>query len=162
MNPPIRFSASHCALLGRFALPVEAGAVIPSGNLVCRNANGNAVLAADTAGLAIAGVGFGNGSTSQQGQISPNEYTMDAMGQPAGQLKVCVQTGLYRFRNSSTSPVTATELGKPIYVQDEQTVAKTTTNGVVAGVTVGLDNGYVWLVVGPIGTLPGNPSLGSV
>ena len=131
-----------------YTLPVAAATIIYWGNLVATNAQGNAVPATDTAGLVVAGVaqdyilsggGFlGNGGQGQQADVDNSTGV-------AGACKVTVRQNLFRFRNSSSSPLGVADLGTMAVVQDPETVAKASTNNIAAGVVLILEQGFVWI-----------------
>ena len=59
-----------------------------------------------------------------------------------------VRRGVFRFGNSaSTDAIGRTEIGKPCYVVDDQTVAETNNSGArpVAGTVFGVDAQGVWV-----------------
>lgn len=56
-----------------------------------------------------------------------------------------VQRGIFRFANSSTSPLTRASIGRPCYVEDDQTVAGNSTNLVAAGLVHDVDSSGVWV-----------------
>lgn len=122
-----------------FDLPLAANALIPSGNLVCLDAEGNALLAADAAGLRIAGVAHGPAGGSHP------DLDADNTGKPAGKERVHVRQGIFQMRNSAAQPLSAADLGKLAFVEDERTLARESAHGVAAGAVLALEPGYVWL-----------------
>lgn len=105
----------------------EAGAKIYAGALVALNTAGKAVPASDTAGLTVVG----------RAEITAESGKM-----------VTVKTGCFLYGNSTSAAVTAAEVGKVCYVADDQTVAKTGTNSIVAGLVYDIDKKGVWVLVG--------------
>lgn len=99
---------------------LTAAGTIYAGGLVCANASGAAVAAADTAGLKIIGIA---------------EQTV-ASGET-----VVVRRGVFPLENDTNAPVTAASIGKLVYVLDDQTVtlASGATNDVVAGLFLGFE-----------------------
>lgn len=97
------------------AIPVAATTKIPNAVLVCRDTSGNAVNAADTAGLRLAGV-----------STQPADNTAGA----AGALNVNVTDGRFLF---AASGLAAGDEGKLVFVTDNNTVGLTSTNWVCAG-----------------------------
>ena len=158
MNAPTRF---FCLSYQppQFSRAVAAGAVLPVGNLVATDSDGNAVLASDTAGLTICGIASGVPGESVNAKVR-----VDNTGGAAGEKHIYIRTGVYQLLNSKAAPVTAEELGKPVFVESETTVAKTTTHSIAAGILFGLDGvgkwmDRVWVLVIAPGQLPGSVSL---
>lgn len=56
-----------------------------------------------------------------------------------------VKRGIFRFANSATSPITRAHIGRPCYVEDDQTVAGNSTNLVSAGIVHDVDSSGVWV-----------------
>lgn len=111
-------------------LSVAAAAKIFAGTIVAVNADGYAVAASDAAGLKV--VGRAN-------------CDCDNSDGAAGAKEIEVERGVFRFSNSSTAAVTRAEWNTRVFVEDDNTVAKTSTNSVCAGVMVGLDDEGVWV-----------------
>ncbi|WP_414664898.1 hypothetical protein [Horticoccus sp. 23ND18S-11] len=111
-------------------LPVAATTTIYAGTLVARDANGRAVPASDTAGLRVVGRA---------------EETVDNAAGAAGDLSINIRLGCFKFDNSATAAVDADDIGKMAVVEDDQTVAETSTNGVSAGRITGVDSDGVWV-----------------
>lgn len=112
------------------ALPVAATTLIPAGVLVALNAAGNAVNASDAAALLVVGRSEGDADNS--------------VGN-AGDIKVVVKRGVFRFRNSDDNAVDADDKGKPCFVESNQAVAETSTHKCKAGVVVDVDEDGVWV-----------------
>ncbi len=101
--------------------PVAASAKIYAGSLVCANAAGYAVPAADTAGFKFLGVAL---------------EKVDNSGGANGAQKVRLRrTGVFEFNAAS---ITAAMLGDPMYAKDDNTFddAAGTTNDIKVGVLV--------------------------
>lgn len=112
-------------------IPVEAATTIWAGSLVARNANGNAVPSADTAGLYVFG------------RAEETAYNVDGA---AGAISVQVRRGLLLYNISTASPVTQVNIGSPVYVADDNTVAAASTNHIVAGLLVEVtSDGHAWV-----------------
>jgi len=96
---------------------VAASTKIFGGSLVCLNATGYAVPGADTASFKFAGVA---------------QEQVDNTGGADGDKKIRVRkTGIHRF---AASGMTIADIGKPAFVSDDQTVAKSgLTNWVGCG-----------------------------
>lgn len=102
------------------ALPVAASTRIFAGSLVCVDADGYAVPAADTSGLLMAGVATAGADNS---------------GGSAGDRSVVVRRrGRYKFGSGGT--LTQAALGARVYAADDQTVdvADGVSNDVAVGV----------------------------
>lgn len=95
---------------------VAASTKIYGGSLACLNATGYAVPGADTASFKFAGVA---------------QEQKDNTGGADGDKKITVRrTGVHRFAGSGFA---ITDIGEQVYVSDDQTVAKTTTNSIACG-----------------------------
>lgn len=112
------------------AYPVAATTTIYAGTLVALNSSGNAVPASDTAALTV---------------IGRAEATADNSAGSAGDVDVTVKRGTFRFANSADYAVDADDIGKPCYVESDNTVAETSTNSVRAGTVVDVDSDGVWV-----------------
>ncbi|MBI5817457.1 MAG: hypothetical protein HZA88_00555 [Verrucomicrobia bacterium] len=110
---------------------VAASTEIFAGTIAAINAAGNAVPAADTAGLKVDGFASAH---------------VDNSDGDAGDLNIDVERGIRRVNNSSTNAVTVAEINKVVYVEDDQTVNKDGgTNHIAAGICVDLDDDGVWV-----------------
>ncbi|BET67204.1 hypothetical protein ASA1KI_21220 [Opitutales bacterium ASA1] len=115
------------------AVPAAADAVIFAGTLVALDSSGNAVPAADTAGLRVVGLA---------------QASIDNTGGSAGDVVLDVKRGVFKFANSATNAVDADDKGKLCVVEDDNTVAETSTNKIVAGRVVDVESDGVWVQVG--------------
>ncbi len=96
--------------------PVAAGVIIEMGKMVCANASGYAVPAADTAGLKLLGVA---------------QETVDNSAGANDDLNVVVRRkGVFDFAATSISQAM---VGKQMFVKDAETVDESSTNLVPAG-----------------------------
>jgi hypothetical protein len=110
-----------------------AAQLIYEGSIVCRNSSGYAAKGAASTTL----VGIGRA-----------EERVDNSGGNAGDKSILVKPGIFRFGNSASSDAIAiTEIGKPCYVVDDQTVAKTDGSGArsIAGFVHDVDAQGVWV-----------------
>ncbi|HLP01678.1 MAG TPA: hypothetical protein VK163_06605 [Opitutaceae bacterium] len=116
-------------------LIVAAATTIYLGILVARDAAGKAVPASDTPGLRVMGRAE-HGATAAE--------------------VVQVKRGIFRYNNSATNALTAASVGKLCVVEDDNTVASTSTNKIVAGRVVEVDSDGVWVDTAdiPISALP--------
>lgn len=125
--------------------PVAANAVIHAGALVVlatgwatpgRTGAGadNAAKAADAATLQVVGV-------AEEGVTG---------GPVNGDVRVKTRAGFFLFDNLSTDPVTRADIGKPCFVVDDETVAKTSPNNTRAraGIVDDLEDAGVWVRIG--------------
>lgn len=112
------------------SLPVAAATSIPAGAMVARDSSGNAVNAADTAGLTVVGRA---------------EHDADNTDGDAGDIVVQVKLGIFGYTNSGSAAVDADDIGKPCYVEDNATVAESSTYSVVAGIVHAIENGLVYV-----------------
>lgn len=111
--------------------PVAAATKIFAGTLVAINAAGNAVPAADAAGLKVVG--------------RAQEFVDNSAG-AAGDLSVDVARGVFPFDNSVADAVTAAELLRIVYVEDDQTVGKVGGDDkIAAGLAVAIEGDQVWV-----------------
>lgn len=111
-------------------LPVAAATSIPAGAMVAVNSSGNAVNAADTAGLTVLG---------------RCEADADNSSGSAGDISVKIKRGIFGWQNSGSAAVDADDIGKEVFVEDNQTVAESSTNSVVAGAVHTIENGLVYV-----------------
>lgn len=116
------------------AVPVAASTQIELGKLVCANAAGYAVEGAEATTLTALGRA---------------EKTVDNSSGANGALTVDVKRGVFQFGNSATDAVTQAELGKTVYVEDDQTVSKTSNSSArsAAGKCLGVDSDGVWVEI---------------
>ncbi|KNC89905.1 hypothetical protein [Trabulsiella odontotermitis] len=118
-----------------FAVPVAAATELFGGHIVAANATGYAVPGSATAANTTLGVcdGWVDNTTGADGENS-----------------VLVRRGkAWCLANSSTDPVTQALVGKPCYVEDSATVAKTSNADArpVAGTVLGVDAEGVWVLI---------------
>lgn len=112
-----------------YVYPVKGSTKIYAGTIVCLDANGLAVPGSDTANLKTAGVA--------------QEYVDNSAGAD-GAKTVKVHRGVFQFDSASLADA---DIGKIVYVSDDQTVVKTvTTNKVVAGRLMAIEGAaYAWV-----------------
>lgn len=120
---------------GLAAYGVAAATVIFAGALVAVNSSGYAVPASDTAGLRVVGRA---------------EERQDNSAGADGALTVSIREGkVLGMKNSAGNAVTAADIGRPVYVEDDETVANAGgTNSIIAGICIGLDSYGVWVATG--------------
>ena len=111
----------------------QAAVKIYDGAIVAMNSSGYATKGAVSATLKALGVAAAYSDNS---------------GGSAGDLKVKVKKGVFRFGNSASSDaITLAEVGGNCYIVDDQTVAKTDGSAArsVAGVVMDVDSVGVWV-----------------
>lgn len=122
------------------AYPLAASTKIFAGTLVGLNSSGNAVPAADTAGLRVVGLA---------------QETVDNSAGSAGDLKVATKHGVFKLNNSGTDAVDADDKGKICFVEDDNTVSETgTTHKVKAGRVLDVDADGVWVNTAAAAVVP--------
>lgn len=107
--------------------PIVNDEVMYAGGIVAIDSTGEASMASDTLGLRVLGI-----CPLTQDNADDGLYT-------------AAQKGVYRVGNSSTAPVTDALVGKPCYVEDDQTVAANSTNLVAAGLVFAVTADGVWV-----------------
>ena len=117
---------------------VAATTKIWKGAGVCRNLSGYVVPAANTVGFVFLGIA---------------EETVDNTTGANGDLEVKYTTGLsVAFKNDGTAAVAQTNLGGPVWIQDDQTVRGTPGNGVLAGFAESIESdGQIYVFIDPDG-----------
>jgi len=116
------------------AVPVNADAVIYAGAIVVITPTGYA-----ERGFAAPDVTY----------VGRAENSVDNTNGNDGDLAVNVRRGMaFKWKNSSTDPVTQAGLGKPCFIQDDETLAATHNGNTLsaAGVVIGIDPDGVWIV----------------
>lgn len=117
----VRRNGDECVFI------VDDSAAVFAGGMVCLNAAGKAVPAADTAGLSpVVGVA--------QEQAAPGE-------------KVLVRRGCFAFDAKNGDAPTRADAGRPCYVADDAAVKKTQETSPVAGIVVDVDDAGVWVKI---------------
>jgi hypothetical protein len=110
-------------------LTVPSGLAFFAGTLAAFNTNTNAVVRATDAT-----------NTKAIGRVEKNAVA----GEP-----LVVSRGTHRFKNSATAPLTIADFGDVAMIEDDTTVAKTSTNSARAGIVVGVEVeagvSYVWV-----------------
>ena len=116
--------------------PVAAATKIWQGSLVCLNAAGNAVPGSTASTLTAIGRAVEN---------------IDNLAGAAGDKRIEIVSGIFNWNNSaSADQITIADVGKPCYVVDDQTVAKTSNSSArsQAGVVYQVDaDGTVWVQI---------------
>jgi hypothetical protein len=118
-----------------FAYPVAAATIIYAGTLVAVNAAGNAVPAANTAGLKVVGIA---------------QDTYDNAAGLAGAMLAVVERGTFLLPNSATSALTVADIGTQALVEADDAVAKVASQNIKAGRILSVHTSGVWVAVGDI------------
>lgn len=113
-----------------YSFPCAAAKQFYKGQIVVLDSSGNAEPGTTATGKLCVGV-------SRENFLSTT----------AAAENVKVRSGIYKFANSSGDAVTKTEVGKVVYIEDDQTVCKTATSKSVAGYCVQLDSDGVWVIL---------------
>lgn len=98
--------------------------------------------------VTAAGFAAAASATAANVTIGRAEETVDNTGGANGAQSVDVRRGVFRFGNSAAGDLIArTEIGKTVYVVDDQTVAKTNNAGArpAAGICFDVDAQGVWV-----------------
>lgn len=111
---------------------IEDAVKIYQGGMVAVDYAGEVKPAADTLGQKVIGVAGESVDNTDDGEV---------LAPP--------RTGIYGLNNSSTNPVTAAMIGKPCYVEDDNTVAADSTNLVAAGLVHDVDDDGVFVDFSP-------------
>lgn len=109
----------------RMVLPVKEGTRIRQAGMVALDADGYAVEAAKKEGLKIVGL-------SEQNTTGTEDT-------------VIVSTGGFVFANDGT--IAVTDIGKECYAADSTTVTLTETGASAAGKVIGVEDGYVTVLM---------------
>ena len=92
---------------------VKSGETLCENEIVAVNGSGTVQRADDASGLAVRGIA---------------KAVRDGAAE--------IVNGIYRFKNSTTAPLSRAHAGKAAYVEDHETVAASNTYGPVAGIVV--------------------------
>lgn len=115
-------------------LPVKAGAVIHQGGIVVMN-GAFADKGQEAAGIVAVGMA---------------QAPADNSGGADGAIRVPVRSGCFAFANSATDAVDRTDIGKTVYIEDDETVSATDNSGArsAAGICFDVDEYGVWVKLG--------------
>jgi hypothetical protein len=122
---------------GRYIDPIglAAATVVYNGGLAAVNAAGNLAPASGTIGLRVVGVAQCKG---------------DNAAGAAGAVAVGCLTGVFKFKNSGTRPLTAADRGRVCYVEDDETVQDEGAGSeVIAGIVEAVRTDGVYVFVDP-------------
>lgn len=123
-----------------FDPPVKASTKLYAGGMGATDASGWAVPASDTAGLIVHG---------------RTEADADNSGGSNGDITCHLRKGVFGYNNSTTNALTKANVKQTVFVEDDNTVASTSTNKVVAGILEFIgDDGLCYVRLGETGTPP--------
>ena len=113
---------------------VAGSTKIYAGAMVAKNTSGYALPAADTAGLIVMG---------------RSEEQVDNSSGSNGDENITIRRNeAFKFKNSTTNAVTIAEIGKDIFVEDDETVSKEPgTNSIIAGKCIDVESDGVWVFI---------------
>lgn len=114
---------------------VAASTTCYQGGIACLNSSGYAVPGSASTTLTCIGM-FGKTVTNSGS---------------AGAATVTVRQGIFKWGNSASGDlITIADVGKDVYIVDDQTVAKTDGTGArsIAGKCVGVESDGVWVLMG--------------
>lgn len=109
---------------------------------------GQKVLAGTVVVLTAAGFARGGLTAADVATVGIAQETVDNTTGVDGAVAVPIRRGVHQLANSAAADaITNADYGKPCYVVDNQTVAKTNGGNTrsVAGVVRGVDGGGVWV-----------------
>ena len=112
------------------SVPVKAASKIYAGSLV------------------VASAGYAASATKAENLIALGraEEFVDNSSGANGDVKVLVRRGVFRWANDAGArAVTAAEIGKDVYITDDQTVSKTAASSSKAGKALELSSEGVWV-----------------
>lgn len=102
-------------------------------------------------GLAVLNAGYAAPGATAVGLIAVGRFEESATAVSAGDVKVRVKRGTFKFANSAAGDLIAqADVGADCYIVDDQTVAKTSAANTRsrAGKIVAVDSDGVWVQVG--------------
>ena len=115
-------------------LSVAASTKMYAGGMVAKNASGYTVPAADAAGLMVMG--------------RAEEYVDNSSGANGDETILVRRNRAFKLTNSAGNPVTIAEIGKDVFIEDDETVSKEPgTNSIVAGKCIGVESDGVWVFI---------------
>lgn len=102
-------------------------------------------------GLAVLNAGYAAPGTAATGLVAIGRFEESATAVSAGDAKVRVARGIFKFANSASGDLIAqADVGADCYIVDDQTVAKTSATNTRsrAGQIVAIDADGVWVQIG--------------
>ena len=122
-------------------LGLKTSTTVYIGGLICVDSTGYAVPGATATGLHAIGI-----LTSDQPDFLPGSTFVNSGA--SGTKTINVERGIFKLDNSGTDPVSVANNGTEIYIEDDHTVAATSTGKSIAGTQVWFDSDGVWVAVG--------------
>lgn len=122
--------------------------IATTGGTVTRDVAANVRIFAGTLVCLAAGYATPGGTGVALVADGRAEESVDNTGGAAGATRVLVKKGIFRFSNSAgADAITRTEIGKAVFVLDDQTVARTDGSGTraAAGRVFDVDAQGVWV-----------------
>lgn len=120
------------------SLTVASNVIIYAGSIVCVNSSGYAVPAADSASYSV--VGKAMRTVDNRTAVYKATRTIE------------VRRGIFRWANADT--IVAADIGKIVYVTDDQTCNKTGGGqNIIAGTVFDVDSDGVWVDTGKVGPI---------
>ena len=95
--------------------------------------------------------GYAKAAVKEAGKLvlGRAEEFVDNTGGMAGDLKITVRRGVFRWENAAgNNAAAAGDIGKSEYIADDQTVTKTAAGSTAVGKILGVDDDGVWVVTG--------------
>lgn len=128
-------------------VPVAGSTKIYAGSLVAVNATGYAVPGSASPALIYLG--------------RAESFVDNSAGADGAQTLVVRRGKLFKWANYGSDAVTEAEVGKPCYIYDDQTVAKTSGNGTrsPAGIVMAVDSDGIWVADAVLKKLSANSAL---
>ncbi len=109
--------------------PVNGGAIIFGGSIVCTDAQGMANPGSDTVGLTVLGKAFVSGTKVDNSAGADGDKKVTTL-QSNGRK-------LYVYDNDTNSPITQADYLQNVYVFDDHTISHSTSHSIVAGKFMG-------------------------
>jgi hypothetical protein len=130
------------AKLSRGTYPIAANMLILKGTIVCLNSDGRAIAGNTVSGGAVVCVGKASHTLDNR--------TGSALGGGAGAADIEVEFGVFGWLSGADADaVTIADVGSPVFVMDNQTVAGVDTGRIPAGVCTEVRNGFVYVDMSP-------------
>ena len=111
-------------------VPMATGKKVYAGGIVAADANGYATPGATATTLTYLGRA---------------EQTVNNTGGNGALTVIVRRKNIFKWKNSGTDAVVQADLGKSCYIEDDQTVSRTSTGKSIAGKVLGIDTDGVWI-----------------
>ena len=113
-------------------LPMANNSAIHGWTLVAVDSTGKAVMAEDDDTLTVMGI-------AAESKVNPDGGTETIT------IKLSCGCRSFPFKNSESAAVGPDDIGKPCYVEDNETVTMLSAGSCVAGTVTGVDSSNVWV-----------------